>query len=146
MQIFFAPPNHGGSKIRQFSSGKSRRISQKQKCHPWEYPVNACVTDEYILGPTIFLLYIIGLPIDVICNTAIYGDDTTLYCKVGFVGAPRVSFWTCIWPKKNKGLRHEMACWFSCRKILTCFVLPFEVLQCYWCGNWWIRFGWKVIF
>ena len=32
-----------------------------------------------ILGPTLFLLNINGLPDDVICNIAIYADDTTLY-------------------------------------------------------------------
>ena len=35
-----------------------------------------------ILGPTLFLLYINNdLPDDVICDIAIYADDTTLYSK-----------------------------------------------------------------
>ena len=34
-----------------------------------------------ILRPTLFLLYINDLPDDVICNIAIYADDTTLYSK-----------------------------------------------------------------
>ena len=46
-----------------------------------QYPVNAGVPQGYILGPTIFLLYINDLPDDVICNIAIYADDTTLYSK-----------------------------------------------------------------
>ena len=46
-----------------------------------EYPVNAGVPQGYILGPTLSLLYINDLPDDVICNIAIYADDTTLYSK-----------------------------------------------------------------
>ena len=34
-----------------------------------------------ILGPTLFLLYINDLPDDIICDVAIYADDTTLYSK-----------------------------------------------------------------
>ena len=34
-----------------------------------------------IFGPTLFLLYIDDLPDDVICDIAIYADDTTLYSK-----------------------------------------------------------------
>ena len=46
-----------------------------------EYPVNAGVSQESSIGPTLFLLYINDLPDDVICNIAIYADDTTLYSK-----------------------------------------------------------------
>ena len=47
-----------------------------------KYPVNAGVPQCSILGTTLFLLYIDDdLPDDVICNIAIYADNTTLYCK-----------------------------------------------------------------
>ena len=45
-----------------------------------EYPVIAGVPQWSILGSKPFLLYINDLD-DVICNTAIYADDTIIYCK-----------------------------------------------------------------
>ena len=45
-----------------------------------EYPINAGVP-RFILGPTLFLLYINDLPDNVICDIAIYADDATLYSK-----------------------------------------------------------------
>ena len=46
-----------------------------------EYPTNAVIPRGSILGPTPFLLYINDLPDDVICDIAIYADDTTFYYK-----------------------------------------------------------------
>ena len=46
-----------------------------------EYPGNAGIPLGSILGPTLLLLYSNNLPDDVICNIAIYADDTTLYSK-----------------------------------------------------------------
>ena len=46
-----------------------------------EYPVSAAVPQCSILGPTLFLLYINDFLDDVICDVAIYADDTTLYSK-----------------------------------------------------------------
>ena len=46
-----------------------------------EYPVNAGVSQGYILGPKLFLLFINDIPDDVICNISIYVDDNTLYSK-----------------------------------------------------------------
>ena len=52
-----------------------RKSSQK-------YPLNAGFPQGPVLGPKLFLTYINDLPDDVICNFAIYADDTTLYSKV----------------------------------------------------------------
>ena len=46
-----------------------------------EYPVNAGVPQGSILGCTLFQLYVIDLPHIVICNVAIYADDSTLCFK-----------------------------------------------------------------
>ena len=46
-----------------------------------EYLVNAGFPQMSILGPTLFLLYINDVTDDIICNIAIYTDDTILYSK-----------------------------------------------------------------
>ena len=46
-----------------------------------EYPVNTGIPQGSILGPTLFLLYINDPHDDVLCDIAIYADDTTPYSK-----------------------------------------------------------------
>ena len=66
--------------ISSFLSNRQLRVVLDGKSSK-EYPVNAGVPQGSILGPTLFLLYINDLPDNVICNIAIYADDTTLYSK-----------------------------------------------------------------
>ena len=66
--------------ISSFLSNRRLRVVLDGKSSQ-EYPVNAGVSQGSILGPTLFLLYINDLPDDVICDIAIYADDTTLYSK-----------------------------------------------------------------
>ena len=66
--------------ISSFLSNRRLRVVLDGKSSQ-EYPVNAGVPQGSILGSTLFLLYINDLPDDVICNIAIYADDTTLYSK-----------------------------------------------------------------
>ena len=46
-----------------------------------EYPASVGVPQGSILGPTLFLLYMNELPHNVICDIAVYANDTTLYSK-----------------------------------------------------------------
>ena len=69
--IFSFFSNFSNRRLRVVLDGKSSQ----------EYSVNAGVPQGSILGPTLFLLYINDLPDDVICDIAIYADDTTLYSK-----------------------------------------------------------------
>ena len=64
--------------IFSFLSNRQLRVILEGKSSQ-EYPVNAGVPQGSILGPTHFLLYINDLPENVICDIAIYADDTTLY-------------------------------------------------------------------
>ena len=66
--------------ISSFLSNRWLRVVLDGKSSQ-EYPINGGVPQGSILGPTLFLLYIGDLPDDVICNIAIYADDTTLYSK-----------------------------------------------------------------
>ena len=66
--------------ISSFLSNRRRRVVLDGDPSQ-EYLVNVGVPQGSIYGPTLFLLYINGLPDDVIFNFAIYADDTTLYSK-----------------------------------------------------------------
>ena len=94
-QITF-PEYHIYSKIeffaRQNCLGKSLGLISSFLSNRWlhvvldgkfsqEYPVHTGVPQGSILSLTLFLLYIKELLDNVICNIAMYADDTTLYSK-----------------------------------------------------------------
>ena len=64
--------------ISSFLSNRRRRVVLDGNPSQ-EYLVNVGVPQGSIFGPTLFLLYINDLPDDVICDIAIYADDTILY-------------------------------------------------------------------
>ena len=66
--------------ISSFLSNRRLRVVLDGKSSQ-EYPVNAGVPQGSILGSTLFLLYINGLPDYVICDIDIYADDTNFYSK-----------------------------------------------------------------
>ena len=67
--------------ISAFLSNRRLRVVLDGKSSQ-EYPVDARVLEGAILEPTLFLLYINDLPDDVVCDNAIYVDDSTLYSCV----------------------------------------------------------------
>ena len=66
--------------ISSFLSNRRLRVVLDEKSSQ-EYSVYAGIPQGFILGPALFLLYINDLTDDVICNTAIYADGTTLYSE-----------------------------------------------------------------
>ena len=85
-----------------------------------DYQINIGVPQGSIFGPKLFLLYFNDLPDDVICDIAIYTDDTTLYSHVWWdiwsVATTRDSCWTWIWSTRHCGLGKKVVCWFQCWK------------------------------
>ena len=63
--------------ILSFLSNKWLRVILDGKSSQ-DYAVNAGVPQGFILGPAFFLLFMNDLPDDVICNIAIYANDTTV--------------------------------------------------------------------
>ena len=66
--------------ISSFFSNRQLRVVLDGKTSQ-EYPVKTGNPQGFILGPTLFLLHNNELTDDVICNIAIYADDTTFNSK-----------------------------------------------------------------
>ena len=102
-----------------------------------EYPVNARV-QGFIIGPTIFLLYINELPDDVICDITVYADDTTVYSMCDQTS----DLWqqlklasTWIWSARHCGLGQVVALlilmlrklnWFRLTGLITLVLLMWK--------------------
>ena len=66
--------------ISSFLSNRQLQVVLDDKSSQ-EYRVNNAARQGSFLGPTLFLPYINNIPDNVICDNAIHGGDTTLYCK-----------------------------------------------------------------
>ena len=77
---FWAPTHQIFHLISSFLCNRQLQVVLDGKSSQ-EYLVNARVPQEFIFGPTFFLLYMNGHPDDVICNITIYADDTNVYSK-----------------------------------------------------------------
>ena len=90
-------------RISSFLSNRWQRLTLSGSSQ--EYPVDAGVPQGSILGPALFVLYIIDLPDDVICNIAICADDITLFSK-----CHRASDLGQQLELRHFGLEQEVAC------------------------------------
>ena len=84
-------------------SNRRRRVVMDGKSSQ-EYPINTGVPQGSIFCPTFFLLYFNGLPDDVICDIAIYADDTISILSLTrhwSVAATRDGFWAWIWSTRH---------------------------------------------
>ena len=100
-----------------------------------EYPVNAGVPESCILGPTFFLLYINDLPGNVICDIAIYADDTTLYskCDQHLICGNNLNWllnlnliYETLWTEVRSGLLISMLSWFHLTSLITMVLLMWK--------------------
>ena len=84
MLVFFTNKSYGilGQIFFSFLRKKLLRVVLDGRFSK-EFPVNDEASHGYILGPKLFLLYLNDLLNDVICNIAIYVDDTTLHSQRG---------------------------------------------------------------
>ena len=90
-------------------------------------PVNAGVPQGSILGPTLFLQYINDFPDDVICDIAIYVDDTTLYSECDHSELLNLNLiYETLWTGARSGLLISMLGklnWFRLTNLVTLVLL-----------------------
>ena len=104
-----------------------------------EYPLNAEVPQSSILGLTFFLLHINDLPDDVMCDIAIYADNTTLYFKCDQAS----DLWQQLNWLLNLNLIYETV-WTGVRSdLLISLLVSFGFIwPVYWQWFYWFENGW----
>ena len=118
--------------LSSFLSNRRLRVVLDGKSSE-EYLVNAGVPQGSILGLTLFLLYINDLPDDVICDIAIYVDDTTLYSKCDQASGNNLNWllnlnliYETVWTGVRSGLLISLLGklnWFHLTSLLTMVLL-----------------------
>ena len=98
-----------------------------------EYPINVEVPQGFILGPTLLLSYTNDLPDDVICDIAIYADDTTLYSECDQVSDlwQQLELPSELESARHCGLGEEVACCISMLGQLSWFRLTGLITRFY---------------
>ena len=98
-----------------------------------EYPINVEIPQGSILGPTLLLSYTNDLPDDVICDIAIYADDTTLYSECDQVSDlwQQLELPSELESARHCGLGEEVACCISMLGQLSWFRLTGLITRFY---------------
>ena len=94
--------------LEDFLSKRKKRVVLNGQCSSWA-DIHACVPQEFILGPLLFLIYINDLSNDIKSNCKLFADDTSLFPVVHDIDASandlnhdleKISEWAFQWKTK----------------------------------------------